>query len=159
GTVRVWDIGTGREVRSFDGHHADVTSVEFLPDGERLLSAGLDRHLRLWDIATGREVRQFDGLRGDVAGIAISPDGRRALSGDVLDHSLRLWDLDVDHYLRLWDLDTGRELYHYDVPHVGLTRGTFTRDGRQAIWAAFDGALRVWDLPEQFTGDPGSIPG
>ena len=61
-----------------------------------------------------------------------------------------------DRHLRLWDIETGRELYHYEVPHVWLTRGTFTRDGRQAIWAAFDGALRVWDLPEQFTGGPGT---
>jgi len=60
----------------------------------------------------------------------------------------------VDRYLHLWDLDTGRELYHYDVPHVWLTRGAFTRDGRQAIWAAFDGALRVWDLPEDFAAGP-----
>src|SRR5262249_1578684 len=81
GTVRVWEIGPGREVRCFAGPHADVTSVEFLPDGERLLSAGMDRPLRLWDIASGREVRRFDGLRGDVVAVAISPDGRRALSG------------------------------------------------------------------------------
>ena len=143
GTARVWDIDTGREVQRFDGHHAEVRSVAFLPDGNRLLSAGMDRHLRLWDLATGREIRRFDGLRGDVAAVAISPDGHRALTGGR-----------VDRYLRLWNLDTGRELYHYEVPHVGLTRGTFTRDGRQAIWAAFDGALRVWDVPEQFTGEP-----
>jgi WD40 repeat protein len=145
GTVRVWEIGTGREFRCFDGHHGHVTNVEFLPDGERLLSAGMDRHLRLWDIATGREVRRFDGLRGDVAGVAISPDGRRVVTGGNLDHNLRLWDI-----------ATGRQLYHYEVPHAWLTRGSFTRDGRQAIWASFDGALRVWDLPEQFTSAPGT---
>src|SRR5262249_35181670 len=117
--------------------------VEFLPDGERLLSAGMDRHIRLWDIATGREIRQFDGLLVDVSGVAISPDGRRALSGGAFDPRLRLWAI-----------ATGRELYQYEVPHAWLTRGTFTRDGRQAIWAAFDGALHVWDIPEQFTGGP-----
>ena len=123
-----------------------MTSVEFLPDGERLLSTGADRHLRLWDLATGREVRRFDGLRGHAAGVAISPDGCRALSGGLADQNLRLWDV-----------ATGRELYHYEVPHVWLTRGAFTRDGRQAIWAAFDGALRVWDVPEDFAAAPGTI--
>jgi WD40 repeat protein len=158
GTARVWDLDTGRQVQCFDGHHADVTSVAFLPDGKRLLSSGKDRHLRLWDIATGREVRRFDGLRRDVAAVAISPDGHRALSGGMVDRYLRLWDQDNDRerYLRLWDLDTGRELYHYEIPHVALTRGAFTRDGRRAIWAAFDGALRVWDLPEDFAAGPGT---
>ncbi len=35
------------------------------------------------------------------------------------------------------------------------TRGTFTRDRRQAIWAASDGALRVWDVPKSFTTEGG----
>jgi hypothetical protein len=49
----------------------------------------------------------------------------------------------LDNHLRFWELDTGLELYHYDVPHVMLIRGTFSRDGRQAIWRAGDGVLRV----------------
>ncbi len=31
-------------------------SVEFSPDGERLLSASWDYTVRLWDLATGREI-------------------------------------------------------------------------------------------------------
>src|SRR5262249_54345415 len=73
-------------------------------------------------------------LLGWVAGIAISPDGRRALSSE-----------NADPYLRLWDIATGREIYHYEVLYDWLTRGTFTRDGRQVIWPAFDGVLLVWD--------------
>ncbi len=147
GTVRVWDINTGAEVLRFDGHQGSwAMVVGFLPDGRRVLSGGTDLHLRLWDLDTGREVRRFDGLRGSgpIDGLAIAPDGRHALSSGVL-----------DHHLRLWDLDAGRELYHYEVPHVWLTRGSFTRDGRQAIWPAFDGTLRVWDVPKQFAGGPG----
>jgi WD40 repeat protein len=146
GTVRIWDLDTSAEIRRFEGHRGFwVTVAAFLPDGHRVLSGGTDCHLRLWDLDTGREIHRFDGLRGPgpIDGLAIAPDGRHALSSGI-------WD----RHLRLWDLDTGRELYHYDVPHVGLTRGTFTHDGRQAIWATFDGALRVWDFPRQFTGEP-----
>jgi WD40 repeat protein len=146
GTVRVWDLDTGAEVGRFEGHKGCwVTVVGFLPDGRRVLSGGTDYHLRLWDIETSRELRRFDGLRGPapIDCLAIAPDGRHALSSGILDPQLRLWDL-----------ATGGEVYHYEVPHVGLTRGTFTRDGRQAIWACGDGTLRVWDIPEQFTGGP-----
>jgi WD40 repeat protein len=144
GTVRAWDIATGAEVVRFEGHKGGwVTVIGFLPNGRRVLSGGTDYHLRLWDLETGRELRRFDGLRGPapIDCLAIAPDGRHALSSGKLDPRLRVWDLEA-----------GYEVYHYEVPHVQLTRGTFTRDGRQAIWAASDGALRIWDIPEQFTG-------
>jgi WD40 repeat protein/serine/threonine protein kinase len=144
GTVRVWNLDTGAEVRRFDGHVGFwVTVVAFLPDGKRVLSGGTDYHLRLWDVESGRERRRFDGLRGPAPldCLAIAPDGRHALTSGYADPNLRLWDL-----------DTGREIYHYEVPHAWLSRGTFTPDGRQAIWGASDGVLRIWDLPERFGG-------
>jgi WD40 repeat protein len=144
GTVLVWDMKTGAQVRCLDGHPGFwVTAVGYLPDGRRVLSGATDYHLRLWDVDAGRQIRSFYGARGPIDGLAIAPDGRHALSSGIL-----------DHHLRLWDVDTGRELYHYEVPHVQLSRGTYTRDGRQAIWAASDGALRVWDIPDRFTGGP-----
>jgi WD40 repeat protein len=147
GTVRVWDLDTGAEVGRFEGHDAGrwVTVVGFLPDGRRVLSGGTDYHLRLWDLQTGRELRRFAGLRGPapIDCLAIAPDGRHALSSG-----------NADPRLRVWDLDTGQELYHYEVPHVWLTRGAYTRDGRRAIWGASDGALRVWDIPDHFTAGP-----
>jgi hypothetical protein len=146
GTVRVWDIETGVELRRFEGHKGFwVTAVGFLPDGQRILSGGTDLHLRLWDVDTLREIRRFDGLRGPapIDGLAIAPDGRTALSSGI-----------SDHRLLVWDLNNGRERYRYEVPHIGLTRRAFTPDGRQAIWAALDGALRVRDIPEQFAEEP-----
>jgi WD40 repeat protein len=62
GTVRLWDVATGREIqRGFD-HRNGVWSVAFLPDGQRILSAGggmrsatqmlpgYDFAIRLWSV-------------------------------------------------------------------------------------------------------------
>ena len=38
-TIKLWDVATGKEVRTFTGHTKDVVSVAFSPDGKRLASA------------------------------------------------------------------------------------------------------------------------
>ncbi|MDI3286910.1 CHAT domain-containing protein [Polyangium sp. 15x6] len=62
-TVRFWtkeDVGPGAraagvasytELADLDGHEADVTTVAFSPDGERLLTASWDETARIWDLA------------------------------------------------------------------------------------------------------------
>ena len=48
-TLKLWDIATGREIRTFTGHAGSVRSVAFSPDGRYALSGG-GNTLKLWDI-------------------------------------------------------------------------------------------------------------
>jgi hypothetical protein len=138
-TVRLWDVGSGRELRCFEGHTGDVLSVAFSPDGRRALSGGYDRTLRLWDVASGRELKRLEGHTERVSTVAFAPDGRRALSGS--------WD----DTLVLWALDTGRELRRC-AGHTGYVSAVaFSPDGSQALSASYDGTVRLWDMK---TGSP-----
>jgi hypothetical protein len=49
GTVRLWELATGKQLRSFKGHSGSVHSVAFAPDGRSALSGGYDG-IRLWDL-------------------------------------------------------------------------------------------------------------
>ncbi len=55
-SAKLWDLSTGREVRSFLGHEASVTSLEFTRDGKTLISGSSDKTVRLWDVLTGKEL-------------------------------------------------------------------------------------------------------
>src|SRR4051812_49246655 len=53
-SVKLWQVETGREVRSFLGHEKTVNNVEFTPDGKSILSAGQDKTVKLWDVTNGK---------------------------------------------------------------------------------------------------------
>jgi hypothetical protein len=135
GTVKMWDVATGRETCTLTGHTRDVTSVAFSPDGRRLASAGWDGTVRLWDPDTGRDVLVLRGHTALVWGVAFSPDGRRLASASRSDRTVRLWDA-----------ETGRELRPLTGHTEAVPGVAFSPDGRRLASAGADGTVRVWDV-------------
>ncbi len=148
GTVGLWEIKTGKPLRTFPGHSDHVKGVAFLPDGLRGLSCGDDDTVRLWDLETGRELRRFSGHTADVQSVAVSADGRRVLSGSS------------DRTMRLWDLETGRELRRFVGHTADLGDVIFVPGGDRAMSAGSDKTVRLWDLEtgrevRRFVGETG----
>jgi WD40 repeat protein len=97
GTVKLWEVDTGRELRTLGNHSNYVDSVAFSPDGKLALSGSWDRTVKLWEVDTGREVRTLAGHSNQVTYVVFSPDGKFVLSG-----SRRI--------LKVWDVVDGREV-------------------------------------------------
>src|SRR5437899_2150418 len=57
-TAKLWELSTGREVRSFLGHEASVNGVDFSNDGKYLITSSGDKTVRIWEVETGKEVYQ-----------------------------------------------------------------------------------------------------
>jgi len=51
----VWDLETGRALRTLEGHSDAVSGVAVTPDGKRAVSASWDQTLKSWAVATGIE--------------------------------------------------------------------------------------------------------
>jgi WD40 repeat protein len=132
--VILWDAKSGTEIRRFRGHTDEVQCVAFLPDGRRAVSGSNDRTIRLWDVETGQEIHSFDA-QSPINWLAVSPDGLRLLSSSFHGGELRLWDI-----------GTGKTVYRINWGDVHPTHGSFTPDGRHAVWAGYDGVIRMYRL-------------
>ena len=67
-TIRIWDVATGKELRTLAGHTEQVYQVSLSPDERHLLSASFDKTLRIWDFATGKGLKRFEGHTDGVQG-------------------------------------------------------------------------------------------
>ena len=132
-TIRLWEVATGRHLRTLEGHTRDVTSVAFSPDGQMLASGSDDDTIRLWEVATGRHLRTLEGHRNWVSSVAFSPDGQTLVNGSD------------DGTIRLWEAATGRHLRTLLGDEYGVRSVAFSPDGQTLASGGWDKTIRLWE--------------
>jgi RNA polymerase sigma factor (sigma-70 family) len=48
--IHLWEVATGKEVRTFRGHRGEIHSLAFSADGRRLASSSTDSTVLVWDL-------------------------------------------------------------------------------------------------------------
>lgn len=123
-------VGAGHEVLEFDiqsteptfrmrGHTNDVTRVVYSPDGRRIISGAVDRHIRVWHAGRGLELLNLAAWDDwwQVSDVGMSPDGRQLFaSGDAM---LKIWDSAPPSAQTQVERDAV-SLLHYLRVHAGL---------------------------------------
>ena len=138
-TIRLWEVSTGKLVRTLGNHRGEVSSMsvrpqEFEPVRPQLVSISRDRTVRLWQPTIGRMVR-FVQLKSIPLAVQWLPDGSRIVVA-CRDGSIRFIDPETvavqrsqrTAATRLWSLN-------------------LTRDGRNVLTGGADG--RLYTVPIQ----------
>jgi WD40 repeat protein len=76
--------------------------------------------------------------------MAVSADGRLMLAGT--------WGDSKRKNLRLWRIDTAEELWVFPGQDTALQSVALSPDLRWAASGGYDGSVRLWRIPDRFTG-------
>jgi hypothetical protein len=134
GTLKVWELETGKQEATLEGHWDKVNGCAVTPDGRRVVSASSDGTLKVWELKTGREEATLEGHRASVTGCAVTPDGRHVVSASG------------DKTLKVWELETGKEVATLEGHRDWVSDCAVTPDGRHVVSASGDRTLKVWDI-------------
>jgi WD40 repeat protein len=133
GTIRVWDVKTGKELLKIKAHQGNVDNLVLSKDGKLALSASGDKTAKLWNLETGKLVKSFEGHEKYVTGLALSPDGTTVATGSG------------DTHIRFFSIETGKEVKKLEG-HTGDVRClAFADEGKTLLSSATDGTVRLWD--------------
>ena len=99
--IRIWELETGRCLKTLEGHEAGVSCLALSQDGRMLVSGGFDNAWKVWDAGTGGLLSERKEAAHGTA-VALTGDGSMALS-QALGGSLVLWDTKSGRVLHSWD--------------------------------------------------------
>lgn len=143
GSVRVWDVATGKERLALDKVGfpvgdlvAGCWAVALSGDGAILAVSGNSGGVKLWDVATRKEL---PGPSPEYClGVALSRDGRTLAAGSA------------DGTVRLWDVANRKELARLKGHTHPATKGlAFSSDDKTLASANNDGTVRLWDVAKR----------
>jgi HEAT repeat protein len=100
GEIIVWEVGTGKVVKSWRAHAHYAAAVAFSPDGKTLATGSMDRTVILWDTQTWQQ-RPVLKSKSTVEAMAFRPDGKVLAWGGQSGETL--WDLEANKPIRETD--------------------------------------------------------
>jgi len=135
GSVRLWDVSSGKQLAALEGHKTNVWSIAFSPDGKRLISSGYDGIVIIWDIATKKSVATLEKHKSWCRAVSFAPDGANfATAGE--DGTVVIWSAD------------GKEVKEFKAHEASIYAVTFTPDGKSLATASSDKTVKFWNWQE-----------
>jgi WD40 repeat protein len=133
GIATVYDVLTGKQLFTCEGHTQPISAVAFAPDGMRIATGSADNTARLWDGVTGKLLHILQGHSNTIRALSFSNDGRKIATGST------------DGTGKIWDASTGDGLAILRGHVGGLVSIRFSPKDNRIVTAGSDKSIRLWD--------------
>jgi WD40 repeat protein len=137
GMIKLWDVATGKELRTLSGHSGWILSVAFSPDGKQIVCGSFGaakRGINRWNVETGKELLPLSARSTPVLLGAVSPDGKLIAIGST------------NHDIHLWSLRAGKEFRTLKGHSQLVNSVVFSPSGKLLASSSSDGSIKLWDV-------------
>ena len=139
--IHLWDLASGKLLRSMTAHNGAIYDLAFSPDGAVLASASGDGTCKLWQVETGERLDTLNQPQAEQFRVAFTPDGQHILAAGA-DNRIRLWRFLSKTAPRLNPLLEARFGHENAIVELAVAP-----DGKRLATTSADRALKLWSLP------------
>jgi len=112
-SIKLWNVKTGKEIRSFNEHTGLVKSICFSEDGENLLSAGADNKIIVQNIITARTTTVFSIDKDRLTKAIYNEDETKILASNS------------EGFYWVFDIGTGKKFGPFKKSHKSIINQTW----------------------------------
>ena len=165
----------GGQPVTLSGHTNRIRALDFMPDNQHFLTAGLDNQILIWNINTGNN-QVFTTVESQVQVLAVENSGRW-VAGGTEDGQIILWETakpenkivlyqekgnevlalsfdpsgtllasgDRNGNVKIWNLERKNMVINLRGHSARITGLSFSRDGKILASTSYDATARLWD--------------
>jgi WD40 repeat protein len=152
--IRVWDLASGKTVRTIRGESAvgtpgKIFAMALSLDGKWLAIGGdlgteTAQTIRLYDFESGKLVALVNGHTGVIRALAFSADGNKLISGSS-DKTAIIWDTRLQSGVQVPE---PKLLHRLEGHKADIFAVAFSPDGSRAVTGSYDKDLRLWQVSD-----------
>ena len=129
---KIWDLRTGKVIKTLSGDFQGVNSLIFSPDGKQV-AGNFDQTIKLWNTSTGDVVREINGQNIQILLIAFSPDSKTIVGSTT------------DKMIKIWDAQTGKEIHTFVEHKYYISAVAFSSNGEKLASGDRSGTVCLWN--------------
>lgn len=132
--VRIFEIASGKQRLSLEGHTHHVLAVAWQDSGNILASASADGTVKIWNMITGEQQRTVPGFAKEITSLAYVGQTTQFLATCA------------DNSLRLVEGNNGQTVRNFGGSTSALYTMALSPDNKQVLAGGQDGKLIIWSV-------------